>query len=61
MPVYTLYIKARGRGMREQKMNAPNLATIKKQAKRWLEYGSDVTVKSPSGKVTQFTVHSPLL
>jgi hypothetical protein len=58
MARYVLYIKARGRGTREQIMNAPNLATIKSQARRWLEYGSDVTVKSPSGKVTQFTVHT---
>ncbi len=58
MPVYTIYIKARGRGLREQKITASSIEVIKSQARRWLEYGSDVTVKSPSGKVTQFTVRT---
>ena len=57
MPMYILCIESRGRGPRSTKMSAPNLATVKKQANRWLEHGSDVTVKSPSGKVTQFTTH----
>ena len=56
MAKYKLYIKGRGRGLRSASISAPNLATIKKQANIWLEYGSDVTVKSPSGKVRQFTV-----
>ncbi len=56
MANYTVWIKARGRGTRSQQVKAPNLAAIRVQARRWLEYGSDVTVKSPSGKVTQFTV-----
>ncbi len=53
---YILYIKGRGRGLRSTTMSAPNLTVVKKQASTWLEYGSDVTVKSPSGEVTQFTV-----
>lgn len=56
MGKYTLYIKRKGRGLRSTTMTAPNLASVRKQARTWLEYGSDVTVKSPSGKVTQFTV-----
>lgn len=55
---YDLWIKARGRGPIHRTMQAPNYETVKKQAYQWLEYGSEVTVTHPSGKVTQFTITS---
>ncbi len=56
MPQYTLYIKGRGRGLRETKVAARSMDEVRKKANKWLEYGTSVTVKSPSGKILNFTV-----
>ena len=56
MAKYTVYIKGRGRGLRSNTINASSYEALRKQANNWLEHGTDVTVKTAGGKVTQFTV-----
>lgn len=52
---YELWIKSKGRGIRQTDMLATGIADVKNRCKV-LEYGTDVTVKTPSGKVQNFTV-----
>lgn len=55
MAKYILYIKSRGRGQRQTSVNARSFDEIRKKANSWLEYGTSVTVKTPSGKIRNFT------
>ena len=56
MPEYSLNILSPGRGLREARVVTSSVAAVRKQAERWLETGSEVTVTAPTGRTTEFIV-----